>query len=120
MRRLAGRLLVESRLRLETPLHVGGAGSDVQTDLPIAENGQGRIYIPGTSLAGALRVWCWSTFGEDAVNRLWGAEPSHRAESEASYVLIDDVVVSSNVAVEIRDHVGIARDLGTAGAKKKF
>ena len=46
-----------------TPLHVGGFGDDPDTDLPLARDGRGRCYIPGTSLTGALRWWCGRAFG---------------------------------------------------------
>jgi CRISPR/Cas system CSM-associated protein Csm3 (group 7 of RAMP superfamily) len=121
MRKLAGRLLVEARLRLQTPLHIGGAAADVRTDLPLTEDGQGRIYVPGTSLAGALRAWCLSSFPAPDVDSIWGPAPEHREGSgAASYVLIEDAAVPGDAAIEIRDHVGLARDHGAAAAGIKF
>src|SRR5216117_3113234 len=57
-RNITGRLILRGTLVARTPLHVGGLGEDVDTDLPLARDGAGRLYAPGTSLAGALRQWC--------------------------------------------------------------
>jgi CRISPR-associated RAMP protein (TIGR02581 family) len=53
------RLAVEGILVAETALHVGvgGAGAGVSgSDLPVARDGRGRPYLPGSSLRGALRA----------------------------------------------------------------
>lgn len=124
MRELACRYVVETDLRLESPLHVGGAASDVRSDMPLAEDGQGRVYIPGTSLAGALRAWAVAPADEDTYP--WGPRPGKRGDprddenDQASHVFVEDAVLPEHVAREIRDHVGIARDLGTAATGIKF
>ncbi|SNQ52100.1 CRISPR/Cas system CSM-associated protein Csm3, group 7 of RAMP superfamily [Frankia canadensis] len=54
-RPLYTRLRVAGWLRLGTPLHVGGLSLGADVDLTVAVDGQSRLYVPGTSLAGALR-----------------------------------------------------------------
>lgn len=57
--KLVNRYSLEARLVCETALHVGASagGDDFQgSDLPVAKDGRGRPYIPGSSLRGALRA----------------------------------------------------------------
>ncbi|MBL7618809.1 RAMP superfamily CRISPR-associated protein [Frankia sp. AgB1.8] len=56
-RPLHTRLRVAGWLRLGAPLHVGGLGLDADVDLTVAVDGQSRLYVPGTSLAGVFRSW---------------------------------------------------------------
>ncbi len=56
-RKIESRLKINLTLAARTPLHVGGTGDSVDTDLALAVNGAGAYYIPGTSMAGALRGW---------------------------------------------------------------
>jgi CRISPR/Cas system CSM-associated protein Csm3 (group 7 of RAMP superfamily) len=117
---------ISSRLRLcgtlvaQSPLHVGGLGEDVDTDLPLARDGAGQLYIPGTSLAGALRELAEQMFGESAVDRLWGYQ--HEDRGHASYVLVEDAVIANGdaVIVEIHDHIGIDREYGAAAEHIKY
>ena len=81
MRKLACRYVMACDLLVETPLHVGGASSDVRSDMPLAEDGRGRIYLPGTSLAGPMRAWSVSEWGEDTYP--WGPPPRERGDRVA-------------------------------------
>ncbi|GIX04042.1 MAG: hypothetical protein KatS3mg113_1048 [Planctomycetaceae bacterium] len=51
------RLVLRGTLVTSTPISVGGYGDDTETDLPLARDGSGRWYVPGTSLAGVLRAY---------------------------------------------------------------
>ena len=116
----------------ETALHVGGVGGDVDTDLPLAVNGAGKYYIPGTSLAGVLRAWFRaailgdSVLGSDdrdlrEVEDLFGyASDDEQDPGHASKLIVDDAVVIGDVEHEIRDGVGIDRQWGTAAEGIKF
>ncbi|RME54074.1 MAG: hypothetical protein D6795_04680, partial [Deltaproteobacteria bacterium] len=87
---------IKGRFTARTPLHVGGYGESVETDLPLARNGAGAWYIPGTSITGVLRAWCLSAFGEEATDVLWGP-PMTRGNPDrghASFVLIEDAEVT--------------------------
>ena len=119
-RNIHSRVCLKGMLFAQTPLHVGGHGSDVDTDLPLARNGAGQLYIPGTSLAGALRAYCERLFDEKIVNRLWGYQQGDAGH--ASYVVIEDVVIkdSETIVVEIRDGVGIDRQWGVAAEHIKY
>ena len=55
-----GRLLrssirVDGDLVATTPVHSGGPGESVLSDLPLAVDGKGTVYFPGTGIAGPLR-----------------------------------------------------------------
>jgi CRISPR/Cas system CSM-associated protein Csm3 (group 7 of RAMP superfamily) len=66
------RLILTGLLKLNSPLHVGGFGEAVDTDMPLAQNGAGDLYIPGTSLAGTLREYITQVFGISLIEKLWG------------------------------------------------
>jgi CRISPR/Cas system CSM-associated protein Csm3 (group 7 of RAMP superfamily) len=122
-RNIASRLVVEGTLVALTPLHVGGFGTNPDTDLPLAQNGRGRWHIPGTSLAGVFRSWCSRHF-PDLVDPLFGPSlaKNQPVSGHASFVTVEDAEVESweNVVIEIRDGVGIHRITGTAAEGAKF
>lgn len=115
---------IDSRIRLSgilvacSPLHVGGHSEDVDTDMPLARGGTGQLYVPGTSLAGSLRELTEQLFGN--ASELWGYQKDDRGH--ASFVVIDDAVIENpeSVIVEIRDNVGIDRQLGAAAEHIKY
>jgi CRISPR/Cas system CSM-associated protein Csm3 (group 7 of RAMP superfamily) len=101
-------------------LHVGGYGEDVDTDLPLARDGAGELYVPGTSLAGALRQLAERLFSESVIDELWGFQDGD--QGHASFVLVEDAEIenSDSIVVEIRDHVGIDREFGAAAEHIKY
>ncbi|EFC81116.1 RAMP superfamily CRISPR-associated protein [Parafrankia sp. EUN1f] len=137
-RPLRRRLRVCGWLRLETPLHVGGLGHDPNVDLALAVDGQSRLYVPGTSLAGVLRAACGHTFGS-RVTDAWGNVPRRQpgarpgqaaghppagatvAHGWASRILVSDGLLTLEPdgaalpvqLVESRVGNGIDRHLGT-------
>ncbi|OLE54297.1 MAG: hypothetical protein AUG51_08925 [Acidobacteria bacterium 13_1_20CM_3_53_8] len=127
-RRINTRLRIEGTLVAQTPLHVGGFGESVDTDLPLAQNGKGKWYVPGTSIAGVLRGWCEKNFREPdgsvqkIVTELFAPRRERgKEEGHASFVLVEDATIGSDgVFAEIRDGVGIDRYHGAAADKAKF
>jgi CRISPR/Cas system CSM-associated protein Csm3 (group 7 of RAMP superfamily) len=128
-REIISRIRLRGQLVARTPLHVGGHGDDVDTDLPLARDGGDRLYVPGTSIAGALRQWCWQAFraegepvDEDGafVDHHWGFQKFD--DGHASYVVVEDMPVheSAAVVVEVRDGVGIDRRRGAAAENIKY
>jgi CRISPR/Cas system CSM-associated protein Csm3 (group 7 of RAMP superfamily) len=112
-------LTLRGELVARTALHVGGHAEDVDTDLPLARNGAGRWYVPGTSLAGALRSWCEAAFDEEKTRAVWGYQ--ERDEGHASFVYVEDATIpeANGVLAEIRDGVGIDREWGCAAQQIK-
>lgn len=115
------RFMVEGKLVAATPLHIGGATDDLVSDLPLARDGDDRCYIPGTSLAGPIRRWWRRRFDDET---MFGHIPERDSDTEghASYLVIHDAPVSSDLApsVEVRDSVGIDRDTGAAAVGIKY
>jgi CRISPR/Cas system CSM-associated protein Csm3 (group 7 of RAMP superfamily) len=112
-RKIFQRIYITGDLVTESPLHVGGLSLDPTIDLALAIDGRGRLYIPGTSLAGALK---------NAVKHqdLWGYQDKN--QGHASFLVIEDVYVSQEniVITEVRDGVQIDRGSGTATIRGKF
>src|SRR5574338_127313 len=124
-RRIASRLLISGRLVACGPLHVGGAEDNSDVDLALAVNGRGAFYVPGTSLAGAIRAWLVHQLGEETVKRVWGFQDENKKEADqgfASFVFIEDGIVKlpEGAIVETRDGVGIDRRLGAAAESVKY
>ncbi len=112
-RKIAQRIYIKGDLMTESPLHVGGLSLDPTIDLALAVDGNGRLYIPGTSMAGALRSF---------TNRsdLWGYQEKN--QGHASFMVIEDTYLPDEaiVVTEVRDGVQIDRRWGTAADKGKF
>jgi CRISPR/Cas system CSM-associated protein Csm3 (group 7 of RAMP superfamily) len=124
-RALSSRLRLRGWLRLTTALHVGGANHDPNGRMEVAVDGLGRLYVPGTSLAGPLKAW--ASAGGDQQHR-WGSDHAS-AEGPTSRVVVHDALVATTTrltgdghavdaadpgVLETRTGVGIDRYLGTA------
>lgn len=123
-RQIHSRFKVTGILVAQSPLHVGGLGGNVEVDLALAVNGQGEYYIPGTSMAGALRA-SMAALGKQAVNHLWGFQGTNsqgESEGHASFVLVEDAPIrlQPGAVIEVRDGVGINRYWGTAAERMKY
>lgn len=111
------RILVNGTLVAESPLHVGGVDRATDVDLSLAVNGQGHYYVPGSSLAGALRAGMQALKLEAGlVEALWGSASDR---GHASSILVEDAIVTGGMA-ERRDGVGIDRAWGTAADRFKY
>lgn len=120
-RKIHSRYKINGILTAMSPIHVGGLGGNVDTDLALAVNGKGDYYIPGTSLAGALRNWM-EIIDIESTNFLWGPKDPNSDQGHASFILVEDAILknNTNVSSEIRDNVAIDRHWGTAVDKMKF
>lgn len=120
-RKIHSRIKVSGTLVALSPLHVGGAGNDSNVDLALAVNGQGEYYIPGSSLAGALRAWMARDRKEQAIHALWGPlRQKGDAQGHASFVLVEDAPIQGSITVEVREGVGIDRIWGRAAEQFKY
>lgn len=113
----AERILVAGTLECLTPLHVGGLGADADVDMSLAINGRGNYYVPGTSIAGALRAWVARRGGLAVARQLFGYQTGGRnADGHASYLRVDDSELT-DVYPEVREGVGIDRHTGAAAER---
>jgi CRISPR/Cas system CSM-associated protein Csm3 (group 7 of RAMP superfamily) len=130
-RHISCRYELSARLRAVTALAVSSGAEERGVDLAIARDGHGRPYVPGTSLAGALRAWSLLGSDPDLWHQLWGwqatdgspqgREPKGEAQGWASRIWVEDGIVELPQGAsmeEIRD--GIAIDRGTGAAAKGF
>lgn len=116
-RKLHSRYKITGELITRSPLHIGGLGGDIDSDLALAVNGKGDYYIPGTSMAGALRNWM-EIIDKDITNFLWG---DNKQYDHASFILVEDSPIQiARQIPEVRDNVAIDRQWGTAVDKMKF
>jgi CRISPR/Cas system CSM-associated protein Csm3 (group 7 of RAMP superfamily) len=125
---IESKTVIQGKLLVVRSLHVGGFGTSSNVDLPLAINGKGHVYIPGTSLAGALRGWMRYVCEEQVVNNLWGfqadkpdLQPTQKQKGHASRIIVEDAEVTlpngksmTRRDTEIRSGVGIDRHRGAA------
>jgi CRISPR/Cas system CSM-associated protein Csm3 (group 7 of RAMP superfamily) len=115
---------VTGTLEAVTALRVGGWGVSAHADLVVARDGLGRVMIPGTSLAGALRAWLGTVagpgggplFGSAALGKVFGDLGPEGQGGQLCRIGVDDAVAVGDVVPQIRDGVGIDRGTGTAAA----
>ncbi|MBI3960148.1 MAG: hypothetical protein HY328_15145 [Chloroflexi bacterium] len=133
---------ITAQLVLRTPLHVGTGRATETVDDLLRRDAQGRILIPGTSLAGPLRAIatrlaprlgsrsCQALQGGDFGSqicgcltcRLFGDVTPQEDEKKgvASQVIIYDAPLDKNPEIAIRDGVGIDRVTGAAARKERL
>ena len=118
-RRLQGKVYADVRLRVEEPLHVGALADDLECDMPLQRDGCGRIVIPGTSLAGALRAWTYRRFPDlhNLLNGFWGHQPDDTDEGAASFCLVNDALIEGGAPLEEIVH-RVRLDAHTAAARE--
>ena len=120
MARIRGRITVKGRLRLDTPLLIGEGASGEERDdrdIHVLRGKDGVPFIPGTSLAGALRTFVEED-DADAAQLLFGASvdrpvsTTKTGEYQSAISLYD--VLLKNAKCGIRDGVSIDEDTGRA------
>lgn len=110
-RLLTKRLRLIGALTTLAPLSIGSADTTHREDISVMRNGAGEIYIPGTSLAGAIR-----TLIDDNNVGFWGGAGDNDV---ASVVSFHDCVLQTG-RTEVRDGVGIDRLEGRAAERVKY
>jgi CRISPR/Cas system CSM-associated protein Csm3 (group 7 of RAMP superfamily) len=114
-----------------TALHIGSAVSASDgADSGVVRDGAGRLLIPGSSLAGALRAASLALCEGDellakAWRDAWGADPYEPsgsgqegdASGSASLLSIDDALhIGGGRPIEVREYMAIDRRSGAAAA----
>lgn len=119
-RKLQEQLEIFGSLKACSPLHIGGAMEDLSIDMPVALDGKGEHFIPGTSLAGAVSSWWKKNFVEthegETHAKVWGDTNKYGA----SLITVADAPITKLEGLELRDGVGIDRHTGAAANSAKF
>lgn len=129
IRTITARWVVEGALRLLTAASIGGGTGEV-TDVAILRDHRGTPFLPGTSLAGALRTHLADRLGgfgsaeHEKVAALFGVAKRRKGGAgdtgHQSPLVIHDARPSSPAETEIRDGVKIVAATGIAETRKKF
>lgn len=130
-RKITHTLTLQGELVAQTPIHIGGADIADTIDMPLAVNGMGEYYLPGTSIAGAIRAWeheeepdekdKTEKKQEEKVSKKkesWGFADKDRGH--ASFFIVDDAPVLNAPVAELWHGVGIDRQTGGAFEGVKF
>lgn len=132
--------MITGTLKLRTPLHIGTGNSTETVDDLLRRDAQGRLLIPGASVAGALRAIatrlaprlggsvCLALKGTEYGSRvcgcltceLFGDVNPQETDGEASGVIVYDAVLNKNPETQIRDGVGVDRASGVAARKERL
>lgn len=132
---------VTANLTLRTALHVGSGKSNDLTDDLVRRDTRGRLLIPGTAIAGALRSiatrlaprlcdkLCQALEGKQSndacqcpVCKLFG-DVNPREENDqatAARLIVYDAVLDTSLSLPIRDGVGIDRVTGAAARREQI
>ncbi|CAM3082426.1 RAMP superfamily CRISPR-associated protein [Skermania piniformis] len=119
MRRLHARYRLTGNLTALSAVHVGGLGPDGTVDLGQVRDGQDRVILPGSSLAGVIRA----ALGDD-LTKWWGHDltgnPDEDRNAHASRIVVADAPAVGPVQLEIRDGVSIDRVTGAAAERHLY
>lgn len=103
------------RVRLCSPLNVTGSES-VFTDADVIRNGKGELFIPGTSIAGALRGYLGEEKDQESVFGFSRVEKDDKDVSvdkgKMSSVFISDLNFEKMPSLRIRDGVSLTEQKG--------
>ncbi len=120
------RLVLKAELKSESPMRIANGKGD-RADLILLRDHRGRPYIPGSSIAGAIRDrWDRTQFEEQlpkaTLNAFWGTEtqsekPGHIFQS---HFRVQDLPIQGRFQTLVRDGVRIDRKLGTVEDSKKY
>lgn len=112
------RWYLSGTLKTAAPLILGSGENDA-ADVQCIRDGDGRFFIPGTTLAGILRHTLFEKrAGDDIVSRAFGEA---KDDGRQSLLLFHDAPLSSEEQrFAVRDGVALDRTTKTAEDKKKF
>ena len=120
---IKSKIILKGTLVLDAPLLIGagGSGAGNEIDTEVLKTKAGQPFIPGTSLAGALREFMAA---ENALGMrlLFGTEAAYERQHNAAWqssIRIDDVKLN-NVEIVVRDGVSLDEITGTAIEHHKF
>ncbi|SHF45097.1 CRISPR/Cas system CSM-associated protein Csm3, group 7 of RAMP superfamily [Caldanaerobius fijiensis DSM 17918] len=132
--RIKGRIIVEGKLILDSPLLIGSGEKNQQPDICVLKDEHGMPYIPATSFGGAIRHYFFDKaivdeddlenvyyfFGSEKLNKNEdnGIEKGQKFVQGATY--ISDLTLDKMSGIFIRDGIKINQQTGIVVDKNKF
>ena len=102
------------QVSLASPLCISSGDGDL-TDSDVVVNGEGMPFIPGSSLAGAMRAYLLK---KKSVDCIFGYENMKDASGKMSSMFVSDLLFDGKVKTTIRDGVKLSSEkTAISGAK---
>ena len=105
--RLRGRLLIQGKIHLESPLLIG-SGEKGYIDISVQKDDDGLPYIPASSMCGALRHYFFNSIAmgnEDKkqIEHFWGSDRDiSNNDTYQSSFLLQDLHTINNPQIVVR------------------
>ena len=127
VRRFTARWVIMGELILKTAAHLGGGEGETVDMVVLKDARDGLPFIPGTSLAGALRSHLADILGgyfskeDPKVSQLFGGSRGDDKGEQSPLIVFDAFgLVPDGLNIEIRDGVSLDPGYGVADPHKKF
>lgn len=102
--RIVKRIYTVWKIRLDSPMNISGSENTL-TDSDFIRNGSGELFIPGTSVAGALRSYLNQKKDEEGI---FGY--SSGGKGFMSSVFFSDIYFDESISVSVRDGIRLDED----------
>ena len=110
--KVKGRLVLEVLMENISPLLISSGNEGEWCDVEVLKDAWGKIFIPGSTLAGVFRHLS-QQYGEG--DGSFGSQ-----DCQSALIFSDAICLNSEPCISIRDGVSININTGTAEDKKKF
>ncbi len=122
-----GKLVLQGVIELISPAIIG-SGREDYTDIDVLFDGNGKPFIPATSLVGVLRHFIEKNANFDdknALKRLWGFTPDKKIpdkekEKQSDLCCSDLPCIESDPKIAVRDGIKINIKNGVVESGKKY
>lgn len=114
--KIVKKLILQAAVETKTPLRISSGIDDGLTDILIMKNKQGQPIIPGTSIAGVIRMHIAELYNEAVAKAFFG---SIDAGGNQSLLSVENILLS-NAKMLYRDGVAIDAETGVAIKGAKF
>lgn len=121
------RLYACGRWKLDSIAHFGGDETGI-ADMCLLQDADGKLFIPGASIAGAARSFLarqsepWAEYIKDKesheLKRLFGG--ATKDDNMSALIVADAACVSKKITTSVRDGVRVNAQSGAAAAGAKF
>lgn len=111
--KVKNRMFYRIPIEFITPVSVSSGESEL-TDHDIIRTAEGKPFIPGSSVAGALREFIHRNYPKYE-NQIFGKIGMNEKDNAMSRIIFSDIVLDTNVRVSARD--GIALEEGSKTTK---